>query len=449
VFRKVLVANRGEIAVRIIRACKELGIKTVAVYSEADRDCLHVKLADEAVCIGPASSKDSYLNIPNLISAALLKGCDAIHPGYGFLAEDPTFAEICAHYKIKFIGPPPHAIELMGNKAKARQLAKQIGVPVIPGRDHVETEREALEAARELGFPVLIKAAAGGGGKGIRIVHNEQELLQNLPVARSEAEAAFGNGALYIEKFIEEPRHIEFQILADEHGNIVHLGERDCTIQTTRHQKLLEEAPSPVVTPALRERMGRAAMRLAAAVEYTNAGTVEFLLDKHGNFYFIEMNTRIQVEHPVTEMVTGIDLVKEQIRIAAGEKLSIRQVEMRGHAIECRITAEDPRRNFAPNAGVVTKLILPGGPGIRVDTHLYEGYEIPPYYDALLCKLIAHGRDRNEAIARMQRALDEFVLEGIKTTIPLHKRLIAHTNFRRGNFSTAFLPRFLAEEFEG
>jgi acetyl-CoA carboxylase biotin carboxylase subunit len=277
----VLVANRGEIAVRIIRACKELGIKTVAVYSEADRDCLHVKLADEAVCIGPAPSKDSYLNIPNLISAALLKGCDAIHPGYGFLAEDPTFAEICAHYKIKFIGPPPHAIELMGNKAKARQLAKQIGVPVIPGRDHVETERDALEAARELGFPVLIKAAAGGGGKGIRIVHNEQELLQNLPVARSEAEAAFGNGALYIEKFIEEPLHIEFQILADEHGNIVHLGERDCTIQTTRHQKLLEEAPSPVVTPALRERMGRAAMRLAAAVEYTNAGTVEFLLDQN------------------------------------------------------------------------------------------------------------------------------------------------------------------------
>lgn len=271
-----------------------------------------------------------------------------------------------------------------------------------------------------MGFPVLIKAAAGGGGKGIRIVHNERELLQNLPVARSEAEAAFGNGALYIEKFIEEPRHIEFQILADEHGNIVHLGERDCTIQTTRHQKLLEEAPSTVVTPALRERMGRAAMRLAAAVEYTNAGTVEFLLDKHGNFYFIEMNTRIQVEHPVTEMVTGIDLVKEQIRIAAGEKLSIRQVEMRGHAIECRITAEDPRRNFAPNAGVITKLILPGGPGIRVDTHLYEGYEVPPYYDALLCKLIAHGRDRNEAIARMQRALDEFVLEGIKTTIPLH-----------------------------
>jgi acetyl-CoA carboxylase biotin carboxylase subunit len=448
-FRKVLIANRGEIAVRIIRACKELGIKTVAVYSEADRDCLHVKMADEAVCIGPAPAKESYLNIPNIISAALLKGCDAIHPGYGFLAEDATFAEICARYRIKFIGPPPHAIELMGNKAKARQLAQQVGVPVIPGRDHVESEREAVEAARQLGYPVLIKAAAGGGGKGIRIVHSEQELLRNLSIARTEAEAAFGNGAVYLEKFLEEPRHIEFQILADEHGNIIHLGERECSLQTVRHQKLLEEAPSPAVTPSLRERMGRAAMRLAAAAGYTNAGTVEFLLDRHGNFYFIEMNTRIQVEHPVTEMVTGIDLVKEQIRIAAGERLSIRQVEMRGHAIECRITAEDPRRNFAPNTGIINRLILPGGPGIRLDTHLYEGYEIPPYYDALLCKLIAHGRDRNEAIARAQRALSEFVLEGIRTTIPLHQRLLAHTAFWRGAISTGFLPRFLAEEFEG
>jgi len=448
-FRKVLIANRGEIAIRIIRACKELGIKTVAVYSEADRNCLHARLADEAVCIGPAPAKDSYLNIPNIISAALLKGCDAIHPGYGFLAEDATFAEICARYRIKFIGPPPHAIELMGNKAKARQLAQQVGVPVIPGRDHVESEREAVEAARQLGYPVLIKAAAGGGGKGIRIVHSEQELLRNLSIARTEAEAAFGNGAVYLEKFLEEPRHIEFQILADEHGNIIHLGERECSLQTVRHQKLLEEAPSPAVTPSLRERMGRAAMRLAAAAGYTNAGTVEFLLDRHGNFYFIEMNTRIQVEHPVTEMVTGIDLVKEQIRIAAGERLSIRQVEMRGHAIECRITAEDPRRNFAPNTGIINRLILPGGPGIRLDTHLYEGYEIPPYYDALLCKLIAHGRDRNEAIARAQRALSEFVLEGIRTTIPLHQRLLAHTAFRRGAISTGFLPRFLAEEFEG
>ncbi len=447
--RKVLIANRGEIAVRVIRACKELGIKTVAVYSEADRECLHVKLADEAVCIGPAPSKESYLNIPNLISAAILKGCDAIHPGYGFLSENPTFAEICSRYKLKFIGPPPHAIELMGDKSKARQLAKQVGVPVIPGRDHIESERDALEAAREIGFPVLIKAAAGGGGKGIRIVHNERELLQNLPVARSEAEAAFGNGELYIEKFLEEPRHIEIQVLADEHGNIVHLGERECSIQTVRHQKLIEEAPSPVVTPAIRERMGRAAMKIAAAVGYINAGTVEFLMDKHDNFYFIEMNTRIQVEHPVTEMVTGIDLVKEQLRIAAGEKLSIRQVEMRGHAIECRITAEDPYNNFSPNVGKVQKLILPGGPGIRLDTHLYEGYEIPPYYDALLCKLIAHGRDRKEAIARMQRALEEFVLEGVRTSLPLHRRLIAHTAFQRGTFSTAFLPRFLAEEFEG
>lgn len=446
--RKVLIANRGEIAVRIIRACKELGIQTVAVFSEADRDCLHIKLADEAVCIGPPTMKDSYLNIPNLISAALLKGCDAIHPGYGFLAEDATFAEICARYKLKFIGPPPKAIELMGDKSKARQLARQSGVPVIPGRDHIESERDALEAARQLGYPVLIKAVAGGGGKGIRIVHNDQELLKSIPLARKEAEAAFGNGAIYLEKFLEEPRHIEIQILADEHGNIVHLGERECSIQTVRHQKLIEEAPSLAVTPSLRERMGRAAMRLAAAAGYSNAGTVEFLLDKHNNFYFMEMNTRIQVEHPVTEMVTGIDLVKEQLRIASGERLSIRQVEMRGHAIECRITAEDPDRNFVPNTGVITKLILPGGPGIRIDTHLYESYEVPPYYDSLLCKLITHGRDRNEAISRMQRALSEFVLEGVKTTLPLHQRLLAHTSFWRGSISTAFLPHFLAEEFE-
>ncbi len=448
-FRKILIANRGEIAVRIIRACRELGIKTVAVYSEADWDCLHRQLADEAICIGPAPARDSYLNIASIISAAIVRGAEAIHPGYGFLAEDSRFAEICRHYNIKFIGPTPEAIQAMGDKVQARQLAEKAGVPVIPGKNEIRSEREATAAAAELGYPVLIKAAAGGGGRGIRIVHSERELIQSLGAARSESEAAFGNGTVYLEKYLEELRHIEIQIVADEHGNIIALGERECSIQTSRHQKLIEEAPSPALTPQLRERMARAALRLAAAVGYTNAGTVEFLVTRDGQFFFIEMNTRVQVEHPVTEMVTGIDLIKEQIRVAAGEKLSIRRVEMRGHALECRITCEDPARNFFPETGTITRLALPAGPGVRVDTHIYDGYTVPPYYDPLLAKVVTHGRDRSEAIARMKRALQELVIEGVKTTESLHRRILEHTNFVRGEISTTFLPRFLALEYEG
>ncbi|MFA4043898.1 MAG: hypothetical protein HZRFUVUK_000677 [Candidatus Fervidibacterota bacterium] len=450
-FSKVLIANRGEVAVRIIRACKELGLRTVAVYSEADKDSLHVKMADEAVCIGPPPPRESYLNIANIISAALVTGADAIHPGYGFLAEDPNLAEICSHYKIKFIGPPPEVIELLGNKIKARETVEKADVRVIPGHNYVADEKDAIRVARELGYPVVIKAAAGGGGRGMRVIHSESELVKAFAVARSESEAAFGDGTLYIEKYIEEPRHIEVQILADEHGNFLHLGERECSIQI-RHQKLIEEAPS-VVTESnvrLRERLVRAALRAAAAVGYVNAGTVEFLVDKNGEFYFIEMNTRLQVEHCVTEMVTGVDIVKEQIRIAAGERLSIRQyqVELRGHAIECRITAQDPKRDFMPSSGTVTQFIPPGGPGVRVDTHIYSGYFISPYYDALLCKIIAHGRNRSEAIARMQRALDECILEGIKTTLPLHKRIINNTFFKRGETYTDFIQRHLADELK-
>lgn len=451
-FSKVLIANRGEIALRIIRACKELGLRTVAVYSEADRDSLHVKMADEAICIGPPSPKESYLNIANIISAALVTGADAIHPGYGFLAEDPNIAEICAHYKIKFIGPPPDVIELLGNKIRARELVEKADVRVLPGHHQVTDEREAIKAAREIGYPVIIKAAAGGGGRGMRVVHNDSDLIKALATARSEAEAAFGDGTCYIEKYIEEPRHIEVQILADEHGNLVHLGERECSIQV-RHQKLLEEAPSVVTiaNPRLRDRLGRAALRIAAAVGYVNAGTVEFLLDKDGEFYFIEMNTRLQVEHCVTEMVTGVDIVKEQIRIAVGERLGIRQhqVEIRGHAIECRITAQDPKRNFAPSCGQITQFIPPGGPGIRVDTHIYSGYTVSPYYDPLLCKLVSYGRNRDEAIARMQRALDECIIEGVKTTIPIHKRIVSNTFFRRGETYVNFIPKHIAEELEG
>jgi acetyl-CoA carboxylase biotin carboxylase subunit len=450
-FSKVLIANRGEVAVRIIRACKELGLRTVAVYSEADKDSLHVKMADEAVCIGPPPPRESYLNIANIISAALVTGADAIHPGYGFLAEDPNLAEICSHYKIKFIGPPPEVIELLGNKIKARETVEKADVRVIPGHNYVADEKDAIRVARELGYPVVIKAAAGGGGRGMRVIHSESELVKAFAVARSESEAAFGDGTLYIEKYIEEPRHIEVQILADEHGNFLHLGERECSIQI-RHQKLIEEAPS-VVTESnvrLRERLVRAALRAAAAVGYVNAGTVEFLVDKNGEFYFIEMNTRLQVEHCVTEMVTGVDIVKEQIRIAAGERLSIRQyqVELRGHAIECRITAQDPKRDFMPSSGTITQFIPPGGPGVRVDTHIYSGYFISPYYDALLCKIIAHGRNRSEAIARMQRALDECILEGIKTTLPLHKRIINNTFFKRGETYTDFIQRHLADELK-
>ncbi|MFA4016532.1 MAG: hypothetical protein RUDDFDWM_001642 [Candidatus Fervidibacterota bacterium] len=450
-FSKVLIANRGEVAVRIIRACKELGLRTVAVYSEADKDSFHVKMADEAICIGPPPPRESYLNIANIISAALVTGADAIHPGYGFLAEDPNLAEICSHYKIKFIGPPPEVIELLGNKIKARETVERADVRVIPGHNYVADEKDAIKVARELGYPVVIKAAAGGGGKGIRIIHSESELVKAFAVARSESEAAFGNGTLYIEKYIEEPRHIEVQILVDEYGNFVHLGERECSIQI-RHQKLLEEAPSVVTenNARLRERLVRAALRAAAAVGYVNAGTVEFLVDKNGEFYFIEMNTRLQVEHCVTEMITGVDIVKEQIRIAAGEKLSIRQyqVELRGHAIECRITAQDPKRDFMPSSGTITQFIPPGGPGIRVDTHIYSGYFVSPHYDALLCKIISHGRNRSEAIARMQRALDECVLEGIKTTLPLHRRILNNTFFKRGETYTDFIQRHLADELK-
>jgi len=441
-FKKILIANRGEIALRIIRTCKELGIKTVAVYSEADRYSLHVRFADEAVCIGPGPSKDSYLNIPRIIAAAEITNAEAIHPGYGFLAENAMFAEICESSGIKFIGPTPDAIEAMGDKALAKETMRKAGVPVIPGSDGVvETLEEAREIANEIGYPIMLKAAAGGGGKGMRMVNDESELENAWQTARAEAEAAFGNPAVYIEKFIERPRHIEIQILADEYGNVIHLGERDCSIQR-RHQKLVEESPSPIVTPGLREAMGQAAVKGAKSVKYRNAGTIEFLVDKNGNFYFMEMNTRIQVEHPVTEMVYGIDIVREQIRIAAGEKLNIKQRQLKpnGHAIECRINAEDSYNGFRPSPGKITGLHFPGGFGIRVDSHIYQEYVVPPYYDSLIAKLIAHGRTRDEAIARMLRALEEFVIEGIHTTIPFHIKLLNSPEFRSGvDYDTKFV----------
>ena len=442
-FRKVLVANRGEIAIRVIRACHELGIRTVAVYSEADRSALHVKMADEAFCIGPAASANSYLNIPNIMSTAELLGVDAIHPGYGFLAENPRFAEIVTDHKIAFIGPPARAIEAMGNKSAARTLMQKAGVPVVPGsHGAVAGEREALEVARVTGYPLIIKAAAGGGGRGMRVVHTPHDLAAALQTARQESEAAFGDGQVYIEKYIGEPRHIEVQILADRYNTVLHLGARDCSIQR-RHQKLLEESPPP----RLRERtliaLARAAVRAAQAVGYVNAGTVEFLVDAQENFYFMEMNTRIQVEHPVTEAVTGLDLVKEQIRIAAGERLPIsqRDVEFRGHAIECRINAEDPRHDFRPSAGLISRFQPPGGPGVRVDTHCFSGYTIPPYYDSLIAKVIAWGRDRDEAITRMHRALAEFEIAGIRTTIPFHLKVLDNAFFRRGEVYTNFVQR--------
>jgi len=447
VFRKVLIANRGEIAVRIIRACRELEIETVAVFSEADRDALHVKLADEAVCIGPPPAGRSYLNIPNIIAAAQVTGADAVHPGYGFLAENAYFAEMCATSGLTFIGPSPRAIQLMGDKARARNTMLQAGVPVVPGSEGVVGKvEEALDIAREIGYPVLVKAAAGGGGRGMRVAQNPAELRQAVQTARQEAEAAFGNAQIYLEKYIEEPRHVEFQILGDTHGNIIHVGERDCSLQR-RHQKILEEAPSPALTPELRRAMGEVAIRAAAAAEYFSAGTVEFLLDKHGNYYFIEMNTRIQVEHPVTEEVTGIDLVKEQILIAAGEKLSCRQedVQIRGHALECRINAEDPARNFRPSPGRVQRFHPPGGFGVRVDTALYPGYEIPPYYDSLIAKVIVWAPSRQEAIARMRGALREMVVEGVTTTIPFHLKIMDNAFFRRGEVYTNFIQRRLLE----
>ena len=442
-FRKVLIANRGEIAVRVIRACRELGIQTVAVYSEADRSSLHVRLADEAFCIGPPPATESYLNIPNILSTAELTGAEAIHPGYGFLAENPRFAEICRDAGIVFIGPTPEVIEAMGNKARAREVAQKAGIPVVPGSNGpVRTAEEAAAIGQRIGYPLVLKASAGGGGRGMRLVHSPQDLPRAIQAASREAEVAFGSGELYVEKYLEEPRHIEVQILADLKGNVVHLGERECSIQR-RHQKLLEEAPAAGISPRLRANLHRAALRLAQAIHYTSAGTIEFLVDRDENFYFLEMNTRIQVEHPVTEMITGVDLVREQIRIAAGERLSWsqREVEFRGHAIECRINAEDPAHDFRPSPGTVRGIVLPGGPGIRVDTHVYAGYTIPPYYDSLVAKVIAWGRDRAEAIARMERALREFEVVGIRTTIPFHRLVLENAFFRRGEVYTNFVQR--------
>lgn len=442
-FEKILIANRGEIAVRIIRACRELGIGTVAIYSEADRESLHVLLADEAYCVGPAPSAQSYLNIPNIMSTAVLAGVDAIHPGYGYLSEQAHFAEICASHGIKFIGPSAESISRMGDKAAAKETVRAAGVPVIPGSEGpVSDEKEALAIADEIGYPVLIKAAAGGGGMGMRVVFDRNEFSSAFQVARSEAQAAFGNPDVYIEKAIEMPRHVEIQVLADEHGNIVHLGERECSIQR-RHQKIVEESPSPAVTPELRQAMGEAAVNAARAVGYANAGTVEFLLDAHGNFYFLEMNTRIQVEHPVTEAVTGIDLVKQQIRIAAGEPLPFTQDDIKwtGHAIECRINAEDPDRNFMPSPGRISLIHPPSGPGVRFDTGVYSGAMVSPYYDPMFAKLIVHGKDREEAIARARAALQELVVEGIQTNIDFHLRVMDDEAFQRGELSTDFIER--------
>ena len=442
-FSKILIANRGEVALRTIRACKELGIRTVAVYSEPDITSLHVKFADEAICIGSAQSSNSYLNIPSIISAAEITDVEAIHPGYGFLAEDAHFAEICESCKIKFIGPTPDNIRLMGDKMAAKETARKAGLPVIPGsRTVIKTKEDALKIAKEMRYPVIIKAAAGGGGKGMRVCHNDVRLISALLTAQREAEAAFGNPDVYIEKYIEKPRHIEFQILGDSHGHMVYLGERDCTIQR-RHQKLIEETPSPALDNKLRKKMGEIAVKCAKSIGYINAGTIEFLLDEDKSFYFMEMNTRIQVEHPITEAVTGIDLVKEQIRIAAGEKIRYKQddIKFTGCAIECRINAEDPDNNFMPSPGKIGTLNLPGGNGIRLDTHVYQGYEIPPYYDSMVAKLIAHGKDRAEAISICKRALDEFIIEPIKTTIPFHKRVMNNPAFLRGKFSTDFVER--------
>ncbi|MBX3298318.1 MAG: acetyl-CoA carboxylase biotin carboxylase subunit [Acidobacteria bacterium] len=444
--KKILIANRGEIACRIIWSCKEMGIKTVAVHSEADREALHVRFADEAVCIGPAPSAESYLNIPSIISAAEITNVDGVHPGYGFLAESATFAKICEDCNIKFIGPRPDVIAMMGDKVEARRTMTEAGVPILPGSpDPIESAEEAKRLALEIGFPLIIKAAAGGGGRGMRIVRQESELVGQLETAQAEALAAFKNGAVYIERYIERPRHIEIQVLADEHGNVIHLGERECTIQR-RHQKLLEEAPSPAISKELRDQMGAVAVKACQEIGYTSAGTFEFLLDEDDSFYFMEMNTRIQVEHPVTEMVTLADIVRNQVRIATGENIGYTQDEVQivGHSIECRINAEDPVK-FTPSPGRITAFNIPGGPGVRVDTAVYPGYMVPPYYDSMIAKLIVHARTRELAIARMQRALDMMVIEGIKTTIPLHRAIMAEENFRRGNFSTKFMEEFKYE----
>ncbi|MCI1859728.1 MAG: acetyl-CoA carboxylase biotin carboxylase subunit [Sporolactobacillus sp.] len=442
--KKILVANRGEIAVRIIRACKELGIATVAVYSQADKDALHVQLADEAYCIGPSAPKESYLNYTNIISVATLTGCDAIHPGYGFLSENADFAEMCEDCKLIFIGPPAKAIARMGIKDVAKQTMKDAGVPVVPGSNGViASAEEGVKIAADIGYPVLIKATAGGGGKGIRVARNERELRSGIAVTRQEADTSFGNPGVYLEKYIEDFRHVEIQILADKFGHVIHLGERDCTIQR-RLQKLLEESPSPALNESKREEMGEAAVRAAQAVDYCGAGTVEFIYEPSGDFYFMEMNTRIQVEHGVTEFVTGIDLVKQQIKIAAGEPLPFRQsdIRLRGHAIECRINAEDPEKNFMPSCGRIDTYLPPGGPGVRIDSAMYQGYFIPPYYDSMIAKLITYGKTREDAMATMKRALGEYVIEGIRTTIPFHLRLLNHPVFQSGRFNTKFLKKY-------
>ncbi|HTY05062.1 MAG TPA: acetyl-CoA carboxylase biotin carboxylase subunit [Gemmatimonadales bacterium] len=442
-FKKVLVANRGEIALRVIRACKELGLATVAVYSEADRECLHVRFADDDVCIGRAPSRESYLNIPRIIAAAEITGADAIHPGYGFLAENAEFADIVKASNITFIGPTPDQIRQMGDKAVARKIAQKVKIPTVPGSPGpVTSVEEGLSFAEKIGFPVIIKAAAGGGGKGMRVAPDAEQFTQSFNLARQEALAAFGSDQVYIEKYLARPRHVEIQIMGDQHGRVMHLCERDCSIQR-RHQKLIEEAPSPALDQALREKMGAAAVTAAEAIGYVGAGTVEFLLDEDGSFYFMEMNTRIQVEHPVTEMCTNFDLVKEQIRVAAGEHLRLKMegMRLRGHAIECRVNAEDPFRNFQPSPGQITAYHPPGGPGVRVDTHIYAGYTVPPYYDSLLAKVIVHGNTRAESLARMRQALDSFIIEGVTTTIPFLGRVMRHPDFIAGKVDTKFLER--------
>ena len=443
-FKKILIANRGEIALRVIHACRELGIATVAVYSEADENSLHVLFADQHVCIGPARSADSYLNVPAIISAAEITGADAIHPGYGFLSESAYLAEVCEACHIRFIGPDPSVIKLLGDKARARKAMKRAGVPMLPGSDGpVDGEDPALKVAKDIGYPVIIKAVAGGGGRGMRVARTPGELPALLKTAKREAEAAFGNGDVYIEKYLENPRHIEFQIIGDHHGNMVHLGERECSIQR-RHQKLLEESPSPVITERVRKKMGSVVVDAARAVQYTNAGTFEFLMDDAGKFYYMETNTRLQVEHPVTEMVTGFDIVKEQIRIAAGERLSFKQsdVVLRGHSIECRINAEHPE-TFAPSPGVIQAFSVPGGPGVRVDTFAHADCTISPYYDSMIAKVIVHGRDRQEAIARMRRTLQMTVIEGIRTSVPLHLRILEDPDFQAGRLHTGFMERYM------
>ena len=441
--KKVLIANRGEIAVRIIRTCREMGIPTVAVYSEADKDSLHAKLADEAICIGPAPSQKSYLNIKNILEAAVLTGSDGIHPGFGFLAENAKFAKMCEESNIKFIGPKYNVIELMGNKSNSKDLMRANGVPVIPGSNgSIKSIKEAMEIAKKIGYPIMIKAAAGGGGKGIRLVKSEAELDESYNIVKQEAKVSFNDDEIYIEKFIEEPHHVEIQVLADEYGNSVHLGERDCSIQR-KNQKILEESPSPIIDEKLRDEMGKAALKAVKAAKYSNAGTIEFLVDKYGKFYFMEMNTRIQVEHPVTEWVTGLDIVKEQIKIASGEKLSFKQkdIEFKGHSIECRVNAENPDKNFMPCPGEIKDLNLPGGNGVRIDTAVYTGYKIPPTYDSMIAKIIVHSDTRKEAIAKMKRALDECVIDGIDTNIDFLYKILENENFVKGNFDTSFISK--------